>query len=190
MKVPPASHCFEDAPAFRQWLQSNAARCSELLVHFRKVRTGRPCMTYAESVDEALCFGWIARVRKRVDEHTYAIRFTPRRASSIWSAVNIAKVQRLHAAGRLTHAGDQAFALRTSARPAVYAHEQALPADLSHGELQTFKCNRRAWKFFEATPPGYRKLVLHWVTSAKRDETRASRFARLGLACTVGERLP
>jgi uncharacterized protein YdeI (YjbR/CyaY-like superfamily) len=189
MKSPPVSLCFDNAPAFRQWLQSNAARHSELLVHFRKVATGRPCMTYADSVDEALCFGWIDGVRKRVDDHTYSIRFTPRRSTSIWSAVNIAKVQRLHAAGRMTNAGETAFGLRTQARSAIYAHEQAIPADLSCGELQAFKRNRGAWQFFEATPPGYRNLVLHWVISAKKDETRKSRFARLVLACTDGLRL-
>lgn len=152
MKNPPILLCFDNAPAFRQWLQSNAAHCSELLMHFRKVGVDRPCMTYSESVDEALCFGWIDGVRKRVDEHTYSIRFTPRRASSNWSAVNIAKVHQLHAAGRLTHAGEKAFALRTSARSAIYSHEQPSPADLSRGELETLKRNWGAWQFFEATP--------------------------------------
>ena len=180
---------FDDAPAFRQWLESNATSHSELSVSFHKVATGRPCMSYSESVDEALCFGWIDGVRKRVDDHTYLIRFTPRQASSIWSAVNIAKVERLRSERRMTPSGEKAFALRSKARSAIYAHEQASTADLSRGELRIFKRHQNAWKFFEAAPVGYRKLPLHWVTSAKRGETRASRLSKLVEACVVGERL-
>jgi uncharacterized protein YdeI (YjbR/CyaY-like superfamily) len=189
MTSPPLPLCFDNAPAFRRWLRCNAADCPALLVLFRKVATGRPCMSYSESVDEALCFGWIDGVRKRVDDHSYSVRFTPRRASSIWSAVNIARVHRLQAEGRTTHAGESAFALRTLARSATYAHEQDAPADLSSGEIQAFKRNRRAWTFFDAAPLGYRKLVLHWVSSAKKADTRAARVARLVQACAAGERL-
>jgi uncharacterized protein YdeI (YjbR/CyaY-like superfamily) len=180
---------FQHAPAFRQWLERHAASCSELFVSFHRVATGLPCMSYAESVDEALCFGWIDGLRRRVDEHRYLIRFTPRQASSIWSAVNIAKVQRLRVQRRMAPPGDKAFALRSAARSAIYAHEQASPADLSRGELRVFKRSPPAWKFFEAAPRGYRKRVLHWVTSAKRGETRASRLTRLVEACAVSQRL-
>jgi uncharacterized protein YdeI (YjbR/CyaY-like superfamily) len=180
---------FENAPAFRAWLASNAARERELLAIYRKVGAGRACMAYAESVDEALCFGWIDGVRRRIDDHAYSIRFTPRRPASIWSAVNIAKVERLRAEGRMTPEGEKAFALRSAARSAVYAHEQALPAELSRAERRVFRHNRCAWAFFEGTPPGYRQFVLHWVTSAKRDETRASRLARLVAACAAGARI-
>jgi uncharacterized protein YdeI (YjbR/CyaY-like superfamily) len=180
---------FENAPAFRRWLESNAASSSVLLATYQKVGTGHACMSYSESVDEALCFGWIDGVRRRIDDRTYSIRFTPRRPSSIWSAVNIAKVERLRAEGRMTAAGEQAFALRSAAKSGVYAHEQALPAALSSDERQRFKRSRRAWKFFEETPRGYQKFVLHWVTSAKKEETRASRFCTLLEACAVSERI-
>jgi uncharacterized protein YdeI (YjbR/CyaY-like superfamily) len=181
--------CFETAAAFRQWLESNAATSSELLAIYHKVATGRASMSYSESVDEALCFGWIDGVRKRVDDDSYSIRFTLRRASSIWSAVNIAKVKRLRAEGRMTASGEGAFALRLEARSAVYAHEQAIPAELSSAERRTFQRSRLAWKFFESTPPGYQRFVLHWVTSAKKEETRASRLCKLVEACAVSERL-
>jgi uncharacterized protein YdeI (YjbR/CyaY-like superfamily) len=189
MNGPPSSLCFDDSSAFRQWLELNADSRSELLVSFHKVGTGQPCMSYSESVDEALCFGWIDGVRKRVDDHTYSIRFTPRRPSSIWSAVNIAKVQRLQADGRMTQAGGKAFALLTPARSVIYAHEQREPAKLPRAALRQFKRNRRAWEFFETATAGYRKLMLHWVLSAKKDDTRARRLSRLVHACAAGERI-
>ncbi len=180
---------FETAAAFRQWLESNAATSSELFAMYHKVATGRASMSYSESVDEALCFGWIDGVRKRVDDDSYSIRFTLRRPSSIWSAVNIAKVERLHEEGRMTPSGEDAFALRLVTRSAVYAHEQASPAELSSAERRVFKRSRLAWKFFESTPLGYQRFVLHWVTSAKKEETRASRLCKLVAACAVSERV-
>jgi uncharacterized protein YdeI (YjbR/CyaY-like superfamily) len=180
---------FQNARAFRAWLQSHSHSAPELLVGFHKVATGRTCMTWTESVDEALCFGWIDGMRKHVDDYTYAIRFTPRQPASIWSAINIGKVESLRAAGRMTPAGEQAFALRSASRSAIYAHEQAAPAELTSADLRLFKRQRHAWKFFEASPPGYRKLVLHWVTSAKKDVTRAGRLSRLIAACGAGEQL-
>lgn len=181
---------FENARAFRQWLEVNAASSLELIVAYHKVATGRTSISYSESVDEALCFGWIDGIRRRVDDQTYAIRFTPRRASSIWSAVNIAKVARLRAEGRMTPAGEKAFALRSEKKSVIYAHEQALPPELSLSftQLRIFRRNRTAWKYFETTPSGYQKLVLHWVTSAKKEETKASRLSKLIEACVVGER--
>jgi uncharacterized protein YdeI (YjbR/CyaY-like superfamily) len=146
-------------------------------------------MTWSESVDQALCFGWIDGVRKRIDDHAYSIRFTPRKASSIWSAVNIAKFANLQERGRTTAAGEQAFASRTEGKSAVYAYEQEVTAELSRDELRLFKRHTAAWKFFAATPPGYKKAVLHWITTARRPETRASRFSKLVAACAAGERL-
>lgn len=180
---------FENAGAFRSWLKANGATAAELLVGFYKVDSGRPSMTWPESVDEALCFGWIDGVRKRIDEHAYSIRFTPRKPSSIWSAVNIAKFEQLSASGRMTPAGAAAFTHRTEAKSGVYAYEQAGTAALSTAEVRAFKRDKAAWKYFEATPPSYRKVILHWITSAKRDETRASRFATLVQACAAGKRL-
>ena len=180
---------FEDAQAFRTWLQSNATSSCARLLAYHKVATGRRCVSYSESVDEALCFGWIDGVRRRVDDDVYVIRFTPRQPSSIWSAVNIAKVHRLRAMGRMTRSGEDAFALRSDTRSAIYAHEQASVAKMSLSEYRMFRRNRAAWRFFEASPPGYKKQVLHWITGAKREETRASRLAKLVAACSVGERL-
>lgn len=180
---------FPDAKAFGQWLQANAGTATELVVGYYKVGTGRPSMTWSESVDEALCHGWIDGVRRGIDELAYCNRFTPRKPNSIWSAINIAKVARLQAEGRITPAGAKAFALRTEARSLVYSHEQAQSSELSAIELREFKRNKLAWQFFESTPPGYKKVMLHWVTSAKKPETRASRFAKLVEASGAGQRL-
>lgn len=180
---------FDTPAAFRAWLAAHAASAPALLVGFHKVGSGRTSLTWSESVDEALCFGWIDGVRKRVDEQRYTIRFTPRRASSIWSAVNIAKFEQLVAQGRMTAAGERAFASRSEARSGVYAHEQAATAELSAPERLAFEQQGAAWSFFQATPPGYQKVILHWVTTAKRAETRASRLARLIEACAAGQRL-
>ena len=180
---------FPDAQAFRGWLEANAASASELLVGFHKVSSGRPSMSWSESVDEALCFGWIDGRRKRIDDASYTIRFTPRKAGSIWSAVNIAKMEQLRAAGRMTPAGERAFALRTEARSGVYSHEQAQAAALTAQETAAFQVDAPAWAYFETLPPGYRKQVLHWITTAKKPETRAARLAKLMQACAAGKRL-
>ena len=180
---------FADAAAFRCWLEAHADSARELLVGFHKVGSGHPSMTWPESVDEALCFGWIDGVRRRVDESSYSIRFTPRKANSIWSAVNIAKVERLRAEGRMRPAGEAAFARRSEARSAVYAFEQPAIAELSVEELLAFQRDVVAWTYFESTPPGYRKTVLHWVTTAKKAATRADRLAKLMAACAGQRRL-
>lgn len=180
---------FTDAKAFRRWLEVHAATATELLVGFHKVGSGCASMSWSESVDEALCFGWIDGVRRRIDETAYSIRFTPRKPDSIWSAVNIAKFGRLQADGRMMPAGAEAFAKRTEAKSAIYAYEQESVAQLSAAELKAFKRNREAWGFFEGTPPGYQKVVLHWVTGAKKPETRTARLAKLVQACAAGQRL-
>jgi uncharacterized protein YdeI (YjbR/CyaY-like superfamily) len=180
---------FPNAKAFRAWLEANADSSTELLVGFYKVGTGRPSMSWSESVDEALCFGWIDGVRKGIDDLAYTIRFTPRKPSSIWSAINIAKVAALKAEGRMQSAGIRAFSKRTEARSRVYSHEQEKTAELSPAELRAFKRKKVAWKFFESTPPGYKKVMLHLITSVRRPETRAARLAKLIEACAAGLRL-
>ena len=180
---------FKNAAAFRAWLEANAATATELLVGFHKVGSGQPSMTWSESVDEALCFGWIDGVRKRIDDDAYTIRFTPRKPTSIWSAINIAKFHQLQAEGRMTPAGAQAFAHRKEAKSVVYSYEQAETAALAPEELRAFRRNQAAWKYFEAAPPGYKKQMLHRITSAKRSETRAARLAKLIEACAAGKRL-
>lgn len=185
----PTPTFFPTPSAFRHWLEAFAASATELLVGFHKVGTGQPSMSWSQSVDEALCFGWIDGVRKRIDDAAYTIRFTPRKPGSIWSAINIAKVTQLQAEGRMTTAGAEAFARRTEARSKVYAYEQDGTAELTSAELRAFEHNKPAWLFFGNTPPGYKKQMLHWVCTAKKPETRASRFAKLVEACAAGQRL-
>ena len=180
---------FATPTEFRQWLAANASTSVELNVGFHKVGSGRPSMGWSEAVDEAICVGWIDGVRKRIDAHAYQIRFTPRKPTSIWSAVNIAKFHRLQTEGRIQPAGAKAFAHRTDAKSVVYAYEQGETASLSNQEVREFKKHPTAWRFLEATPTSYRKVVLHWVVRAKKPETRAARLAKLFEACAVGERL-
>ena len=180
---------FETVHDLRAWLSAHGETSKELIVGFHKTATGKPCMTWSESVDEALCFGWIDGIRKRIDDVSYSIRFTPRKPGSIWSAVNIAKVARLEADGRMTAAGNAAHAKRTEARSAVYSHEQESVAALRPDELAEFQEIEAGWAFFEAQPAGYRKRVLHWVTTAKREPTRSRRLAELLRASALGNRL-
>lgn len=174
---------------FRAWLATHAASADALLVGFHKVGSGQPGMTWPESVDEALCVGWIDGVRRRIDDQRYSIRFTPRRANSTWSAVNIARYAVLLREGRVTPAGVAAYARRTASESRVYSYEQPATAALSAAEQRAFQRHAPAWRYFEAAPPGYRRTVLHWVCSAKRERTRAERLARLIEACAAGERL-
>jgi uncharacterized protein YdeI (YjbR/CyaY-like superfamily) len=180
---------FATPQTFRAWLSANGTAAEELIVGFHKIATGTPCMTWSESVDEALCFGWIDGVRKRIDDLTYSIRFTPRKRDSIWSAVNIAKVARLSAERRMTSAGAAAYAMRTEAKSAVYSHEQTSIAELRPDELEAFLRENTGWAFFQAQPAGYRKRVLR-ITTAKKDSTRSGRFAALLKACALTNRLP
>jgi uncharacterized protein YdeI (YjbR/CyaY-like superfamily) len=174
-------------------MDKNHATMDELLVGFHKVGSGRPSITYQEALDEALAFGWIDGIRRRMDDVSYSIRFTPRRARSIWSNVNIKRVGELSAAGRIAPAGVAAFARRDSKRPGVYSYETTAPRapdELGEVALQTFKSWKRAWAFFEAQAPYYKKLMAKWVMSAKREETREKRLARLIDYSKRGERIP
>jgi uncharacterized protein YdeI (YjbR/CyaY-like superfamily) len=163
---------------FRAWLEAHHASEAELLVGFHKKGTGRPSIIWPESVDEALCFGWIDGVRKRVDDDRFTIRFTPRQPGSIWSAVNIQRVEELTAQGRMHSAGLRAFAARDEERSRVYSYERA-QAGLSAEDEAAFRANPQAWAFFQTQPPSYRKTAAWWVVSAKREETRRKRLAML-----------
>lgn len=180
---------FKTPQHFRDWLAAHAASELELLVGFYKVGSRQPSMTWPESVDEALCYGWIDGVRKRIDDAAYSIRFTPRKTTSIWSAVNINKVNNLQQQGRMTAAGEKAFSFRTEAKSRIYAFEQVETAELSAEELQAFQSDQTAWAYFEACPTGYKKQMLHRITTVKKAETRAARFAKLVEACKAGERI-
>jgi len=180
---------FATPAAFRAWLERHHASRDELWVGFHKKGTGRPSITWPESVDEALCFGWIDGLRKSVDETSYMIRFTPRRATSIWSAVNIRRVEALAAEGRMRPAGEAAFAARREEKSRVYSFESK-PAALAPEFERVLRANRRAAAFYDAQPPWYRRTTAFWVMSAKREETRARRLAALIACCAKGEPIP
>lgn len=164
---------------FRAWFEQNHQSAKELLVGFYKRGSGKPSITWPESVDEALCFGWIDGVRKSIDEDAYTIRFTPRKSTSIWSAINVAKVAALELLGRMTPAGRRAFEARTPERTGVYSFERDSAAVLSAEDEQRLRANAKAAAFFDAQPPWYRRTSIHWVISAKRDETRRRRLDQL-----------
>jgi uncharacterized protein YdeI (YjbR/CyaY-like superfamily) len=181
---------FATPAAFRKWLDANHATAGELLVGFYKVGTGRPSITWPESVDEALCVGWIDGVRKRVDDDSYTIRFTPRKAGSIWSAVNIAKMAELIRQGRVRPAGLKAFAARSAAKSGVYAYEQRASVALDEASDALFRADAAAWADWQARPAWYRKTATWWVVSAKKEETRRKRLAILIAACAQGQPIP
>ena len=168
---------FATSEAFRAWLEAHHDSAGELLVGFRKKGTGLPSIDWPQGRDQALCFGWIDGVRKSLGPDSYTIRFTPRRKGSIWSKVNVARYAALTAAGRMTEAGVRAYE-ENKARTGVYAYENE-PRVLTEAETAQFRANPAAWTDWEERPPGYRRVVLHWVTSAKKPETRARRLATL-----------
>jgi uncharacterized protein YdeI (YjbR/CyaY-like superfamily) len=174
---------------FRAWLVDHHASAAELLVGYFRTGSGRPTMSWSESVDEALCYGWIDGVRRAIDAERYSIRFTPRKARSIWSNVNLAKVDVLIAAGRMRTAGLAAWERRSPERSGIYSFEKASVA-FDAPMLRRFEGHDRAWQFFQAQPAGYRKLATHWVISAARPETRERRFTALLEHSVRGERLP
>jgi uncharacterized protein YdeI (YjbR/CyaY-like superfamily) len=174
---------------FRAWLAENHDTAGELWVGFYKVSTGRPSINWPQSVDEALCVGWIDGIRKRVDDHSYVIRFTPRRPTSIWSAVNIRRMAELIAAGRVLPAGLAAFGRRSKAKSGTYSYEQRGKAMLDRASKRLFRADAAAWKHFQAQAPGYRQIAVWWVVSAKKEETRQRRLAALIEACARGRRI-
>ena len=181
---------FFPTPAdFRAWLEANHGSAKELLVGYYKKDSGRPSITWPESVDEALCYGWIDGVRRSHGDVAYTIRFTPRRSTSIWSAVNVAKVKELTRQGRMREAGVRAFAARRAERTGIYAFERKEAAKLSREETKRLRANREAAAFFGSQPPGYRRTALHWVVSAKRPETRERRLAQLIADSAAGRRI-
>ena len=181
---------FFPTPAeFRAWLEENHGTETEILVGFYKKGSGRPSLTWPESVDEALCFGWIDGVRRSLGEIAYTIRFTPRKPTSIWSAINVAKVEALTKARRMRPAGLRAYRARTPGRTGVYSFERHRAAKLTKAQETRLRANRRASKFFDAQPPGYRAVATHWVISAKRPETRDRRLSQLIADSAAGRRI-
>lgn len=170
---------FPDASGWRKWLEKNHATADELWVGFHKRASGKPSITWPESVDEALCVGWIDGLRKSIDEDSYKIRFTPRRAGSTWSLVNTKRAEELVALGRMRPAGLEAFGARKDKRSGIYAYEQRKTAALDPKQERRFRANKQAWDFFQSQPPSYRQTATWWVISAKRDQTRERRLAAL-----------
>lgn len=180
---------FETADEFAAWLERHGAHHSEFVVGYYKRSSKRPSMTWAESVDAALCFGWIDGVRKRIDEHSYQIRFTPRKLTSIWSRINIERARALNQKGKMREAGLKAYSHRREDKSRVYSYEQQKTAKLDRADESRFKKAKAAWKFFEAQPPSYRRLVIWRIVSAKRPETCERRLADLIKACQEQRRL-
>lgn len=169
---------FATPALWRKWLEKNHAKEAELWVGFHKTGSGQPSITWPEAVAQALCFGWIDGLRKSIDASDYKIRFTPRKAKSIWSAVNIAKVAELTEQGLMRPAGLKAFAGRDAKRAQKYSFEQE-SVELDAASAKAFKADAKAWVFFQAQPPSYRKAAIWWVVSAKQETTRLRRLATL-----------
>ncbi|MCE9540442.1 MAG: YdeI/OmpD-associated family protein [Bacteroidetes bacterium] len=169
---------FEKQADFRKWLAKNHKNETELLIGFYKVNSGKLSMTWSQSVDEALCFGWIDGVRRSIDKDSYSIRFTPRRSTSIWSAINIKKIEELTKQGLMKPAGLARFKLRKEHRSKIYSHEreaQKLPTNFEG----KFKANKKAWDFFTTQAPSYQKVIIHWIVSAKQETTQLARLNKV-----------
>lgn len=184
---------FFPTPAhFRRWLEKHHESERELLVGFYKKDSGKPSITWPESVDEALCFGWIDGIRRRIDDESYSIRFTPRRADSIWSKINFNRMGELVTAGRVQPAGLAAFAKRSADKTGVYRYEHQrsggeVPLDPAY-EKQLRK-DKAAWQHFQDEAPWYRRVVTRWIMEAKREETRQKRLRELTEASAAGRRI-
>lgn len=163
---------------FRKWLQKNHKKETELLVGFYKVGSDKPSMTWSQSVDEALCFGWIDGIRKSIDEASYQIRFTPRKPTSIWSAININKIKELTRKGLMQPAGLASFENRKENKSKIYSYEKE-ETEFPRDFIKQFKANKKAWKYFQALAPSYRRISTHWVMSAKQESTRTKRLNQI-----------
>ena len=180
---------FKTPAAFRAWLRKHHASATELVLRLAKVHASAGGITYAQALDEALCFGWIDGIRRRLDADGFSIRFTPRKPRSIWSRVNVAHVERLIREERMTKAGMAAYEARQEDRTGVYAFEQRSPG-LSEEYRRQFAKRRAAWKYFEGEAPWYRRTASHWVMSAKREETRRKRLETLISCSAEQQRIP
>lgn len=169
---------FRSPSAFRRWLEKNHDKEQELWIGFYRKDSGKGGITYHQALDEALCFGWIDGIRKKVDGDSFTNRFTPRKKNSIWSNVNIAHVERLTREQRMMQPGIAAFSAKDPSRAGVYSFERE-KAELEPDMKKRFRQNEKAWKYFEAQPPYYRRMAAWWIISAKRDVTREKRLAEL-----------
>src|SRR5229473_3732957 len=177
--MPPKPTFFPTPSDFRAWFESHHDQFQELFVGFHKKSSGKPSITWPESVDVALCFGWIDGVRKSLDETSYTIRFTPRRPTSAWSAINITRVRELTKKGLMHPAGLKAFAARSAKKSGIYAYEQRKQARFTRKQEKQFRANKSAWDFFRSQAPWYQRVTTWWVISAKREETKRKRLSLL-----------
>jgi uncharacterized protein YdeI (YjbR/CyaY-like superfamily) len=178
---------FETEAEFRRWLQANYKTAPELLVGFWKKGAGKPSIDWPQSRDQALCFGWIDGLRKSLGDDAYTIRFTPRRKGSIWSKVNVERFEALKAAGLMTPEGERAYE-ENKHKIGIYAYERPL-TELTPAETELIRADAKTWADWDKRPPGYRKTILYWITSAKRPETRAKRLGQLIAASAEGRSL-
>ena len=179
---------FNDQDEFRQWLEKNHDKESEIIAGYYKVGTGKPSMTWSESVDQAICYGWIDGIRRSVDKERYTIRFTPRRPGSIWSNVNIRKAEELKKRGLMKKPGLEVYNNRKDAKSGLYSFENEITS-LDKRFEKVFKTSKSAWEFFLKQAPSYRKTRIHWIMSAKQEATRLARLNKLIRASGEHKRL-
>jgi uncharacterized protein YdeI (YjbR/CyaY-like superfamily) len=175
----PEVHYFASPAELRDWFDANHETAAELWVGYWKKAAGRPTITWAQAVDEALCVGWIDTTRYSVDDERSKQRFTPRRTGSNWSSVNVANVERLTRERRMRPAGIRAFEERSEAKSGVYSYENRHLAAFTPEEESRFRANEPAWAWFQGRSTSYRTGATWWVVSAKRAETRSRRLAEL-----------
>ena len=179
---------FANPLQFQNWLVKNHDSEKEILVGFHKKTSGKKSITYPEALDEALCFGWIDGVRRSLNDDSYTIRFTPRRPRSIWSLVNVRHIERLEKEGRMQPSGSAAFKARDAKRTGIYSFENR-PRELSLEFQKILRANKKAWTFFNAQPPFYKRTIAFWVMTAKKEETQMRRLQRLIDSSARGERV-
>lgn len=179
---------FPTQSSFRKWMEKNHRNEKELLVGFYKTNSGKKSITWGESVDEAICFGWIDGIRKSIDAESYCIRFTPRKSTSIWSAINIKKVEELTQKGLMYPAGTEAYSKRKEHKSKIYSYEKDASI-LSNEFLKKFKTNKKAWNFFKSMAPSYQRTAIHWVMDAKQEATKMKRLEELIRDSEVGRKI-
>jgi uncharacterized protein YdeI (YjbR/CyaY-like superfamily) len=181
---------FDTADDLRAWFEQHHESAPELFVGYWKKGTGGTGVTHPEAIEQALCFGWIDSVARRLDDRRYQVRFTPRRRGSVWSAVNVAKIAELTARGLMHPAGLRAFAQRKSGEIGVYSYEQPEAVRFDDEQTALLRADPAAWEWFSRQSPAYRRSATHWVISAKRPETRARRLAQLIADSAQGRKVP
>ena len=169
---------FKNQKELRKWFENNHDKGKEIWIGFYKKDSGKANFTWSQSVDQALCFGWIDGIRKSIDEVSYMIRFTPRNPKSNWSSVNIKKINELTKLGLMHRAGIEVFKKREEKRSKIYSFEQNKVKLNKKYELK-FKSSKNAWEFFQSLPPSTKKPSIWWVMSAKREETQIKRLDTL-----------